>query len=175
MIPTEKDVIKKWSSYSKEYSESLSEGYIPMGLSMFNIVCGKRAENILELGCGNGALATEIILKKKKEAKFVGVDLVEPMCIRARLMLQNLESIVKSGEILGYYQNLHEEVGIEGMEWKKGEIARFPLLNSEIHQGSAEDLHFLEAELFDSVVSVLTLHIVPDPSKMLRECFRVMK
>ena len=42
MIPTNEELIQKWNRFSSQYSQKIAEGMLPMGLSMFNVVCGER-------------------------------------------------------------------------------------------------------------------------------------
>ena len=175
MIPTNEELIQKWNRFSSQYSQKIAEGMLPMGLSMFNVVCGERSDRILDISCGSGELATEIILKKKPNAEYVGVDISPSMCLITKLKLEKLSEILNSGNTLGYYQQVHGIHEIpEGMVWKSGAIAKFPTLKAEVHHGNAEDLSFFADSSFDSIISCLTLHIVPEPAKFLKECYRLL-
>lgn len=177
MIPTEDDLVKKWNDICVKYSDSYSLVYMPMGLSMYSIICGEDSDSILEVGCGNGSLAVEILMKKKRSAKFVGVDISHSMCVLTREKMKLLEQLVKSGGILDYHEKVHKVNSMpDCSEWRtEDDPSAFPFFNSYIYRGSAENLGFLEDSSFQSILSCQTLHIVSNPLKMLKECFRILK
>lgn len=160
---------------------------------MCSFVSAFSSQNILELGCGDGSLLVEIALKKRKEIRLIGVDLVEEMCSRAHWKVQTVGKMIEKQklelgnndsssqrrndqDILGYYEEIHNS-SEPGEKWLSDEKCRhISNMNTEIWKGSADALtEILPDNSIDTIVSCLTLHIVPDPTKMLRECMRVLK
>lgn len=73
---------------------------------MFDVAGGEDADIILEAGCGDGTIAVNICLEKKKDAKLVCCDIAERMCKIAAGKFDVLSWQVKEGDVLGFSQEM---------------------------------------------------------------------
>lgn len=99
----------------------------------------KEGENLLDLGSGGGI---DVFIASKKvgpTGRAVGVDMTDEMLDLAR----------KSAE----------EMGLENVEFRKGDI---------------EDLPFGESE-FDVIISNCVINLAPNKDKVFKEAYRVLK
>jgi len=133
------------TDYAEKIGYSLDElGDLPTAAALASAGCGnptalaglKEGEVVLDLGSGGGI---DIFIAAKKvgpEGKAIGVDMTDEMLELAR---RNAE-----------------EVGIENVEFRKGDIEDLPV----------------EDESVDVIISNCVINLAPDKDKVFTEAFR---
>jgi SAM-dependent methyltransferase len=136
------------TDYAEKIGYSLDElGDLPTAAALASAGCGnptalaglKEGEVVLDLGSGGGI---DIFIAAKKvgpEGKAIGVDMTDEMLELAR---RNAE-----------------EVGIENVEFRKGDIEDLPV----------------EDESVDVIISNCVINLAPDKDKVFTEAFRVLR
>ena len=136
------------TDYAEKIGYSLDElGDLPNAASLASAGCGnptalaglKEGEVVLDLGSGGGI---DVFIAAKKvgpKGKAIGVDMTDEMLELAR---RNAE-----------------EVGIENVEFRKGDIEDLPV----------------EDESVDVIISNCVINLAPDKDKVFTEAFRVLK
>jgi len=175
MIIMDEEAIKKeWEDFSDSYSKNAANNMVQVGICMMKIADVDKCMSIVEAGCGDGRISAEIVLRKKKEAKLVCIDLVEPMCKKTVARLQRIAEL--SSEPFGL---LNYETKTELLECSNEDftgVTEIPIINTSVYQGSNEDLRDIVPDRqTDLYIASLSLHIVPNPTKMISEAFRVLR
>jgi SAM-dependent methyltransferase len=136
------------TEYAQEIGYSLEElGDLPDAAALASAGCGnptalaglKNGEVVLDLGSGGGI---DIFIAAKKvgpKGKAIGVDMTDEMLDLAR---RNAE-----------------EIGIENVEFRKGDIEDLPV----------------EDESVDVIISNCVINLAPDKDKVFSEAYRVLK
>ena len=136
------------TDYAQKIGYSLDElGELPPAAALASAGCGnpaalaglKEGEVVLDLGSGGGI---DVFIAAKKvgpTGKAIGVDMTDEMLALAR---RNAE-----------------EVGIENVEFRKGDIENLPV----------------EDESVDIIISNCVINLAPDKDKVFSEAFRVLK
>ena len=136
------------TDYAEKIGYSMDElGDIPNAASLASAGCGNptalaglnEGEVVLDLGSGGGI---DVFIAAKKvgpEGRAIGVDMTDEMLDLAR---RNAE-----------------EVGIENVEFRKGDIEDLPV----------------EDESVDVIISNCVINLAPDKDKVFGEAFRVLK
>lgn len=136
------------TDYTKKIGYSLDElGQLPSAAALASAGCGnptalaglKEGEVVLDLGSGGGI---DVFIAAKKVGpmgKAIGVDMTDDMLELAR----------KNAK----------EVGIENVEFRKGDIEDLPV----------------EDETVDIIISNCVINLAPDKDKVFREAFRVLR
>jgi SAM-dependent methyltransferase len=136
------------TDYAQKIGYSLEElGDLPDAAAMASAGCGnptalaglKEGEVVLDLGSGGGI---DVFIAAKKvgpEGKAIGVDMTDEMLDLAR---RNAE-----------------EIGIENVEFRKGDIENLPV----------------EDESVDVIISNCVINLAPDKDKVFSEAYRVLK
>jgi arsenite methyltransferase len=136
------------TDYAEKIGYSLDElGDLPNAASLACAGCGnptalaglKEGEVVLDLGSGGGI---DVFIAAKKvglEGRAIGVDMTDEMLDLAR---RNAE-----------------EVGIENVEFRKGDIEDLPV----------------EDESVDVIISNCVINLAPDKDKVFGEAFRVLR
>lgn len=85
--------------------------------------------------------------------------------------------MIANGKLLGYKSIIATPVDTTKVDWSSDKSRTWPDLNIELFQADNEDLSVFmpDAGQIDSLVANLSLHIVNNPTLMLKECFRVVK
>ena len=128
--------------YSTSETENLPESTVNAAAGCGNphAIAGlKEGESLLDLGSGGGIDVFIAAQKVGPTGKAVGVDMTDEMLDLAR----------KNAD----------ELGLENVEFRKGDI---------------EDLPFKEAE-FDVIISNCVINLAPDKDKVFKEAYRVLK
>ena len=179
VVPTTAQIKAKWDMMSDGYEKVLSHGFVGKAIGMANMVRIQEANTILEVGCGDGSLTSEICLRKKKGAKLICADLSTVMCKKAYCRLQGLAEL--AAEPFGLFQ-VQEKLTKKLAEslkttpdYKDGESRQIEALNAEVIQANIENLSTIESSSVDVYFAALTLMIVENTDKMLKEAFRVLK
>jgi arsenite methyltransferase len=136
------------TDYAEKIGYSLDElGDLPNAASLASAGCGNptalaglnEGEVVLDLGSGGGI---DVFIAAKKvgpEGRAIGVDMTDEMLELARRNAQ--------------------EVGIENVEFRKGDIEDLPV----------------EDESVDVIISNCVINLAPDKDKVFTEAFRVLK
>lgn len=146
-VPTLEEIQANWNAFAPIYNQYLERTTNQGSRSLFHNLDLSSASKILEVSCGPGSAALEMIsvpklLDPTKEGfSLVATDLSDEMVKIASKRLSDVGDV-----------------------WK-GKIM--------VKKANAQELEFLDAS-FDRYVSNLSLHIVPEPDKMLLEAFRVL-
>jgi ubiquinone/menaquinone biosynthesis C-methylase UbiE len=138
-IPKAEDVAKYWNAFSGIYSAYLERVTLQSARSLYHNLKLDTATSLLEVGCGPGNCAREIITLKllPEEATFTVTDY-------STEMVKLASTIATSSKV-------------------------------EVFQADSMDLNSMQDASFDRYLANLSLHIVPDPDKMLAEAYRVLK
>lgn len=181
IIPSSEHLSKTWDYYSTFYSIHFSHKFLNIGLKMAHLVNVSEAESILEVGCGDGLLSTEICLLKPEESKFYCSDLSVNMCKRAFSNMSKLAELMNEPlGVLNYRKKIlknNEELNIEEINLAETEnnSCEIKLFNWEVIQADNENLRAFGDETIDAYIASLSLNIVTNPDEMIRECLRVLK
>lgn len=169
------DIAKKWNSFSTGYSQEMAPNFESLGLHLFHLAGGSQADAILEVGCGDGLIAYNICLQKKEHSRLIITDLAENMCRLAAGKFDLLSERIKSGKIMGLRQEI--SCAKESTNWSLEKGSKWEELNVELYQADNEDLRQVlpEGNCVDCYIANLSLHIVSNPEKMLKESLRVLK
>ena len=136
------------TDYAEKIGYSLDElGDLPTAASLASAGCGnptalaglREGEVVLDLGSGGGI---DVFIAAKKvgpEGRAIGVDMTDEMLDLAR---RNAE-----------------EMGIENVEFRKGDIEDLPL----------------EDESVDVIISNCVINLAPDKDRVFTEAFRVLR
>ena len=127
--------------YDKKELENLPEG-ANLGLGCGNPLALteiKSGEVVLDLGCGAGVDVFLAVRKVGPNGEVIGLDMTDEMLEKAK-------------------ENARK-VGIDNVEFKKGEIENMPIQSNSI----------------DLVVSNCVINLVPDKKKAYQEIYRVLK
>jgi len=136
------------TDYAQKIGYSLEElGDLPDAAAMASAGCGnptalaglKEGEVVLDLGSGGGIDVFMAAKKVGPEGKAIGVDMTDEMLDLAR---RNAE-----------------EIGIENVEFRKGDIEDLPV----------------EDESVDVIISNCVINLAPDKDKVFSEAYRVLK
>jgi len=136
------------TDYAQKIGYSLEElGDLPDAAALASAGCGnptalaglKEGEVVLDLGSGGGIDVFMAAKKVGPEGKAIGVDMTDEMLDLAR---RNAE-----------------EIGIENVEFRKGDIEDLPV----------------EDESVDVIISNCVINLAPDKDKVFSEAYRVLK
>eukprot|EP00475_Leptophrys_vorax_P045839 TRINITY_DN9666_c0_g1_i1.p2 TRINITY_DN9666_c0_g1~~TRINITY_DN9666_c0_g1_i1.p2 ORF type:complete len:289 (+),score=85.97 TRINITY_DN9666_c0_g1_i1:70-936(+) len=143
VVPKTEEVIKFWNEFSSAYSNSLERVTVQAARTLYQNLKLDSASHLVELSCGPGTCALEILTLKllPAGAKFTVSDYAEEMIALTKKRID--AAALGDSELL------------------------------EIKQVDAQNLPFREASI-DRILANLSLHIVPDPDKMLSEAFRAL-
>ena len=174
--PTIEEIKQKWESSVIGYSFIPSYTTRNLALNFINLMKIPDVENILEMGCGNGDFAVEIITSKNPSATYQTFDLADAFLSETITKLTHLESNYKEN----YQQALNDikTNRIEKITHRKyeGDVVKFENLNTKIGIGNAEELNteIYPDNFYDVVLSNHVLHLVTNTESMLKEAFRVL-
>jgi ubiquinone/menaquinone biosynthesis C-methylase UbiE len=171
------DTINKWNEFSDGYSANMAPNFEAAGLQMFNVVGGRDADTIFEAGCGEGTNAVNFCLQKKKGSKLICSDIADRMCKIAGAKFDAFSKKVKDADVLGLKQFIARISSSNTSSWTAEKGGKWDDLGVEVYLGDNEDLTNVipESNFVDCYISSLSLHIVNDPMKMLKEALRVLK
>ena len=179
VVSTSGQIKSKWDRISDSYSKFVSRGFLAKGIGMANMVRIHEADTILEVGCGDGSISSEICLMKKEGAKLICADLSTAMCKKAHSRLQGLSEL--AAEPFGLCQ-IQDKLAARvadaiktAPDYKEGDRRAVEALNAEVIQANNEDLSAIESSSVDVYFSSLSLMIVENTEKMLKEAIRVLK
>lgn len=79
MNPTAEEVKKSWNAFAPMYSQVLEKANLQLGLSLTRMLQINSAKNILEVGCGSGTLAVDLLQYLPPGGKYTSVDISEEM------------------------------------------------------------------------------------------------
>lgn len=144
-IPTAQDVQQSWDAFAEMYSNLLEPPNLQLGLSLARMLKVSSAKNILEVGCGSGRLAIDLLQVLPPGTKYTSLDISEEMIKIANQRKENSK------------QKLN------------------PDIEHTFIKGDAEDLSMIPDESIDVYFAPLCFHLTPDPNKALREAMRVVK
>jgi len=176
---------KFWNSFADCYELLASTATLNTGMNFINLLQIPFAKNILEVGCGDGSLLTEIIAQKSENTHITTFDLTENMCSKTQMKLNHLET--NHGSILNalneirtstkpsIYMDKATQYPNNIIEQQYKGIAYFPKLKTTLLQGNAEKLDNFKDLTYDVVYSNFVLHLVNDPKCMLKEVYRVLE
>lgn len=171
-------LLSKWNLIASYYSDTFSSLLVPTGVLLANLTGVEKADIVIDAACGDATIATELILRKKPKAKLYMNDFSQQMCRLAGLRLNRLNTIIKERkEILGFQNKIFDiklDADLDLTPFEKNG-RKYEALNTELHLCKNEELTHIEDGTVDSYVANLSLQIVPDPEKMLKECLRVLK
>ena len=136
------------TDYAQKIGYSLEElGDLPDAAALASAGCGnptalaglKEGEVVLDLGSGGGIDVFMAAKKVGSEGKAIGVDMTDEMLDLAR----------KNAE----------EIGIENVEFRKGDIEDLPVQDESV----------------DVIISNCVINLAPDKDKVFSEAYRVLK
>lgn len=142
------DLQQKWDTFAPIYSAHLERVTLQSARSLFHNLRLRSACKILEVSCGPGSAAFEILTHP---------TLVDPAMDGFEYIATDL-----SQEMLKFAREKLEAL-----------IPMYPG-SIQVLQANAEDLKFPDAS-FDRYFSNLCLQLVPNPEKMIKESYRVIR
>jgi len=172
-ILTSKELESIWDSYSEFYSRLISPNKLHMSLCMAQICDLSKKNSILEVGTGEGLLGVELALRKPLNANLYLTDISEEMCRYTSTRIQILnKGLLKCDQEL--IRSALEPLSDDSITF---EVEKdFKELNTKILKTDSQELPTeIGTSTIDLYISSLVLHLVPDPSKMLSEAFKVLK
>jgi ubiquinone/menaquinone biosynthesis C-methylase UbiE len=79
MIPTAQEVKSGWNAFASQYSEIMEKSNVQIALSLARMADVSSAKNILEIACGSGVLALELLQNLPSGVKYTSLDISEEM------------------------------------------------------------------------------------------------
>lgn len=176
-IPTTQELKVFWNNFQRDYVTFMEMNTLNLSTIMYNSSNifrnngpNKNRKIILEAGCGGGT-ALEYLLhqlhRKEIEADVWGTDLSPNMLDFSYNRLKNINYIN-----MEYIQNNNENNSEEKKVYEK--INNNAKINLYLKEADNENMDF-EENKFDVIVASLSLHLVNDPLKMLKEFKRILK
>lgn len=179
LIASTEQIKTKWESLSHLYSKYIAPNFRTLVTCLSNVIDAESGDYIVETGCGEGILSTELALGKKIGSELHCIDLTMNMCKYTAKKLSILEALVKSeGSYLqGWRNKVWEGINSSSIiEYPFEESKKFESINTTVHQGNSEDIRsIIPDEVADKYISSLCLQIVNNPDNMINESIRVLK
>lgn len=92
MNPTAEEVKQMWNAFASTYVQVLEKTNLQLGLSLTRMLQIDSAKNIVEIGCGSGILAVDLLQTLPKGVKYTSIDISEEMIKTAEARKQALAS-----------------------------------------------------------------------------------
>lgn len=152
-VPGVTELREKWGVFSKEYSRSFEPYFHPLAASLMSGLRLHEAKAVVEVGCGPGANTAELWMKhlKPRGASLSSSDLTPEMVEIAKSRIAAVDALIDPTA-----------------------AAASAEAKVDLRVANAEELPYPDAS-FDRYFSNLTLMLVPDADKAIREAFRVLK
>jgi len=163
-----------WQRIGKNYSKNSANYIVFKGLLMASFLDLQNAQNVVEVGCGDGRISVELALRKRVDAQLTLVDLAGIMCNLTATKVRKLAQLIEQPfGMLNFEEKLEE---LEASEIDFIEPVIIPELNVSIHKGSNENLEsIVNSNSTDIYIASLSLHIVTNPERMIAEAYRVLR
>jgi len=79
MIPNKSDSNKFWDSFAQFYATHYERLNVPAAMALANTLRIEESRNILEVGCGSGEFAFQMLKSLKKPETYTAVDFSKEM------------------------------------------------------------------------------------------------
>ena len=174
--PTLEQIKNKWESSVVGYSFIPSYTTKNLALNFINLVNIPRAKSILEMGCGTGDFAIEIIANKNPSATYHTFDIAYAFMNEIITKLNHIESNYDNNFLQAMNDiRINNSTEIKSQKHIDG-IQKFEKLNTIVSIGNAEQLNskMYPDNFYDVVLSNQVLHLVTNTESMLQEAYRVL-
>jgi ubiquinone/menaquinone biosynthesis C-methylase UbiE len=178
-IPSTESIKEHWTDITDWYAIHMSNSFTHFSSLLYNSVVDPQSppQLILDLACGDGKIACDLVLLKPESCKLLSTDLVPDMCSITAKRLQNLADRLSQGKLHGIKSDICSFISSKDAGPWNGTGVKFDSIKVEVQCASNEDLKQVipENDCVDAIIACLSLHIVSSPETMLSECFRVLK